>query len=76
MPTATGVPKETFENEKRVALSPAGVATLVKAGFQGILIEKGAGAGAKFTVSWAAQTAPCHTVSKPSRNLARPCVAG
>lgn len=46
-----GVPKETFENEKRVALSPAGVATLIKAGFQGILIEKGAGAGAKFTVS-------------------------
>ena len=46
-----GVPKETFENEKRVALSPAGVATLIKAGFQGVLIEKGAGAGAKFTVS-------------------------
>ena len=46
-----GVPKETFEGEKRVALSPAGVATLLKAGFQGVLVERGAGAGAKFTVS-------------------------
>lgn len=46
-----GVPKETFENEKRVALSPAGVGTLIKAGFQGVLVEKGAGAAAKFTVS-------------------------
>ena len=45
------MPKETFEGEKRVALSPTGVATLVKAGFQGILVEKGAGAAAKFTVS-------------------------
>lgn len=50
-----GVPKETFEGEKRVALSPAGVSTLLKAGFQGVLIEKGAGAGAKFTVSQAAE---------------------
>lgn len=47
---AAGVPKETFAGEKRVALSPTGVSTLVKAGFKGVLIEKGAGAGAKFTV--------------------------
>jgi len=47
---AAGVPKESFAGEKRVALSPTGVSTLVKAGFKGILIEKGAGAGAKFTV--------------------------
>ncbi len=46
-----GVPKESFSGEKRVALSPAGVATLLKAGFKGVLIEKGAGSGAKFTVS-------------------------
>lgn len=44
-----GVPKESFAGEKRVALSPTGVSTLVKAGFKGVLIEKGAGAGAKFT---------------------------
>ena len=66
-----GVPKETFENEKRVALSPAGVATLIKAGFQGVLIEKGAGAGAKFTVSWAVEHS-CH-----ENNLrTNPSVAG
>lgn len=28
-----GVPKEIFQNEKRVALSPAGVQALVKQGF-------------------------------------------
>ncbi len=47
---ASGVPKESFAGEKRVALSPTGVSTLVKAGFKGVIIEKGAGAGAKFTV--------------------------
>lgn len=62
-----GVPKETFENEKRVALSPAGVATLVKAGFQGILVEKGAGAGAKFTVSWATQHSPLPATQSQSQ---------
>lgn len=46
-----GVPKETFSGEKRVALSPAGVASLLKAGFGGVKVEKGAGAAAKFTVS-------------------------
>ncbi|XP_069105795.1 NAD(P) transhydrogenase, mitochondrial-like [Argopecten irradians] len=42
-----GVPKETFANEKRVALSPAAVATLTKKGFN-VNIEKGAGLEAKF----------------------------
>lgn len=46
-----GVPKETFEGERRVALSPAGVSSLLKAGFKGIHVEKGAGTAAKFTVS-------------------------
>lgn len=64
-----GVPKETFEGEKRVALSPAGVSTLLKAGFQGVLIEKGAGAGAKFTVSQAAEGRPPSTTPLAS-NLA------
>ena len=48
---SSGVPKETFSGEKRVALSPAGVAALLKAGFKGVRVEKGAGAAAKFTVS-------------------------
>ena len=70
-----GVPKETFDNEKRVALSPAGVATLLKAGFQGVLIEKGAGAGAKFAVSQAVHNGSCQQLY-PTRNLVKPCVTG
>ena len=46
-----GVPKETFEREKRVALSPAGVAALLKAGFQGVVVQSSAGEAAKFQVS-------------------------
>ncbi|CAO1419810.1 unnamed protein product [Diamesa serratosioi] len=42
-----GVPKERWINEKRVALSPAVTAALVKKGFK-VNIEKGAGHGAKF----------------------------
>ncbi|XP_076217234.1 NAD(P) transhydrogenase, mitochondrial-like isoform X3 [Aptenodytes patagonicus] len=43
-----GVPKEIFENEKRVALSPAGVQTLVKQGFS-VVVESGAGEASKFS---------------------------
>lgn len=43
-----GVPKEIFENEKRVALSPAGVQALVKQGFN-VVVESGAGEGSKFS---------------------------
>jgi len=43
-----GVPKETFTNEKRVALIPATVQTLTKKGFT-INIEENAGTEAKFT---------------------------
>ncbi|XP_077993666.1 NAD(P) transhydrogenase, mitochondrial-like [Glandiceps talaboti] len=43
-----GVPKETFKNEKRVALTPAAVKTLTKAGFN-VNIETGAGQNAKFS---------------------------
>jgi Alanine dehydrogenase/PNT, N-terminal domain len=46
-----GVPKETADSEKRVALTPAGAASLIKAGFKGVIVEAGAGAGAKFSVS-------------------------
>jgi alanine dehydrogenase len=47
----TGVPRETFENEKRVALTPAGVQALLKAGFGQVAVESGAGVGSKFSVS-------------------------
>uniref|UniRef100_A0A8C0BLZ1 proton-translocating NAD(P)(+) transhydrogenase n=1 Tax=Buteo japonicus TaxID=224669 RepID=A0A8C0BLZ1_9AVES len=43
-----GVPKEIFENEKRVALSPAGVQALIKQGFN-VVVESGAGEASKFS---------------------------
>lgn len=48
---AAGVPREIFENERRVALTPQGVAALKKAGFKSVVVEKGAGALANFSVS-------------------------
>uniref|UniRef100_A0AAQ6AAP8 NAD(P) transhydrogenase, mitochondrial n=1 Tax=Amphiprion ocellaris TaxID=80972 RepID=A0AAQ6AAP8_AMPOC len=43
-----GVPKETVQNERRVALSPAGVQALVKQGFR-VQVESGAGDESKFS---------------------------
>jgi NAD(P) transhydrogenase subunit alpha len=43
-----GIAKETFPGEKRVALIPAGVQTLTKAGLE-VIVESGAGAAAGFT---------------------------
>lgn len=43
-----GVPKEIKNNENRVAMTPAGVLTLVNAGHQ-LFIETGAGLGSSFT---------------------------
>ncbi|WML38604.1 alanine dehydrogenase [Neobacillus sp. OS1-2] len=43
-----GVPKEIKNNENRVALTPAGVVTLIKAGHK-VLVEKEAGIGSGFT---------------------------
>ena len=45
-----GVPKETFPGERRVALVPAVLPSLTKAGFE-VLIESGAGEAAGFTNS-------------------------
>lgn len=44
-----GVPKETFPNERRVALTPQNVIVLLKKGFKQVLVEQGAGAEAQFT---------------------------
>uniref|UniRef100_A0A8D0DDC9 NAD(P) transhydrogenase, mitochondrial n=1 Tax=Sander lucioperca TaxID=283035 RepID=A0A8D0DDC9_SANLU len=42
-----GVPKEIFQNERRVALSPTGVQALIKQGFN-VVVESGAGEPSKF----------------------------
>jgi NAD/NADP transhydrogenase alpha subunit len=46
--TKIGVPKETFQNEKRVSVSPEGVSKLTKLGYE-VLVEKDSGAEANFT---------------------------
>lgn len=42
-----GVPKEIKNNENRVAITPAGVVSLIKEGHQ-VLVEAGAGVGSGF----------------------------
>jgi nicotinamidase-related amidase len=60
-----GVPKETFQGEKRVAITPTVVKTLLKAGFQEIRVEKGAGEASDFSVraAWQAAAAAKHMLS-------------
>ncbi|SPQ21570.1 a51a33ae-3ba4-44a4-ad1a-d0b081f11a55 [Thermothielavioides terrestris] len=43
-----GVPRETYPNERRVAVTPQNVALLLKKGFAKVLVERGAGAQADF----------------------------
>ncbi|KAI9149600.1 NAD(P) transhydrogenase [Paramyrothecium foliicola] len=43
-----GVPKEIFPGERRVALTPANVALLLKKGFNKVVVERGAGTSADF----------------------------
>ncbi|OTA67957.1 NAD(P) transhydrogenase beta subunit [Hypoxylon sp. EC38] len=43
-----GIPRETFPNERRVAISPQNVALLKKKGFRNVLVERGAGVQADF----------------------------
>jgi hypothetical protein len=43
-----GVPKETYPNERRVAVTPQNVALLLKKGFSRVLVERDAGHLAKF----------------------------
>ncbi|KAK2877759.1 hypothetical protein FQN49_001235 [Arthroderma sp. PD_2] len=44
-----GVPLESYPSERRVALSPANAALLLKKGFGRVLVERGAGAESQFT---------------------------
>ncbi|KAK5656698.1 hypothetical protein OQA88_4244 [Cercophora sp. LCS_1] len=43
-----GVPRETYPNERRVALTPQNVALLLKKGYAKVIVEKDAGALAEF----------------------------
>ena len=44
-----GIPKESLDGEKRVAITPEGVAKLAKLNFTNIQIEKNAGALSNFS---------------------------
>jgi NAD(P) transhydrogenase len=44
-----GVVRETYPNERRVAITPQNAALLLKKGFKRVLVERGAGAEAQFT---------------------------
>ncbi|KAJ8068455.1 hypothetical protein OCU04_004010 [Sclerotinia nivalis] len=44
-----GIPRETYPNEKRVAVTPQNAQLLIKKGFSRVLVERGAGAEAQFT---------------------------
>jgi NAD(P) transhydrogenase len=43
-----GVVRETYPNERRVAITPQNAALLLKKGFKRVLVERGAGAEAQF----------------------------
>ncbi|KAL1840063.1 hypothetical protein VTJ49DRAFT_839 [Mycothermus thermophilus] len=45
---SVGVPRETYPNERRVAVTPQNVALLLKKGFNKVIVERGAGAQADF----------------------------
>ena len=62
-----GIPKESSSGETRVAIIPAGAATLTKAGLQ-VVVESGAGLAAGFTdAAYAAQNA---TIASRAETLA------
>lgn len=44
-----GIARETYPNEKRVAVTPQNAQLLIKKGFSRVLVERGAGAEAQFT---------------------------
>lgn len=73
-----GVPKEVFPGERRVAMTPANVARLKKAGFKDIRVEKSAGSASEFRdedyvqagatiVDNAAELCMCHPKFNPRR---------
>lgn len=61
-----GAPRETYPNERRVALTPQNVALLLKKGYSRVLVERGAGALADFPDD-AYEKAGATLVDSPSR---------
>jgi NAD(P) transhydrogenase len=76
-----GVPKEIFDGERRVAITPTVVKTLLKQGFKEVVVEAGAGDLSEFTVrrGCAAAGQMCratpNTASMPSTGLLSMCCA-
>lgn len=71
---SVGVPTETAGFEKRVALTPAGVATLRKAGLSTVLVQSNAGSSSSFGDT--AYTAAGATIVDRSEALAADVVLG
>ena len=74
-----GVPKESWKEERRVALTPASVAGLLKAGIKEVRVESGSGAESKFSDAGALPGQPgaasitsCCWLLTRSRILAQP----
>lgn len=63
----TGVAREGGAGERRVALTPAAVSALLKAGFGRVTVERGAGEAAHFTVGgWVGDASQCMAWSAAS----------
>ncbi len=60
-----GIPKETFPGEKRVAISPASLPSLIKSGIE-VLVESGAGDSAGYPDSAYASKGAIIVLSRPA----------
>ena len=53
------MPKEIFDGERRVSVTPTVVKTLLKQGFKDVVVESGAGEKAEFNVSYVVACCTC-----------------
>lgn len=75
-PRPAGVPKEVEDGEKRVAITPTVVKTLLKQGFKQVVVESGAGEASEFTVRWPSLCRCCFGSSACSSRRCRVCCGG
>ena len=66
-----GVPKEIYPGEARVALIPAGIQTLLNAGFE-VVVQEGAGDEAHFSDDEYRSAGCQHCPRPPPRYMSRP----